>query len=375
MKPPYRVPLMTEIKKIPWNGHTAASLFAGCGGSCLGLRMAGFKVLWANEFVADARDSYAANHPSAILDPRDIRHIKPKEILTALKLGAGDLDVLNGSPPCQSFSTAGIQEKGWNKVSSHGDGSVQRADDLFFEFTRILKGIQPKAFIAENVSGLVKGVSIGYFKEILAALKACGYVVEVRLLDAQWLGVPQMRQRVIFQGIRKDLKGKPLWPIPFKYRYSVRDAIGPGLIKAFEETGGDFSYGDCTNGPSETVRAGGVGHLKIVEDQAWLTGKTRRDWNDLKSGETHPKHFTLSRANANKPSPAIAVIWGQSTSIHSLTHPNEPRKFSIAELKRICSFPDDFILTGSYGKQWARLGNSVPPLMMMAIAMKVREIF
>ena len=116
-----------------------------------------------------------------------------KAILKAIGLKAGEIDAMEGSPPCASFSTAGKREKHWGKAKKYSD-TVQRTDDLFFEYVRLIDGLKPRAFVAENVSGLVKGVAKGWFLEILAKLKACGYRVECRLLDAQWLGVPQARQ-------------------------------------------------------------------------------------------------------------------------------------------------------------------------------------
>ena len=188
---------MREIEALPWNGFNVVSTFSGAGGSCLGYRMAGFKVLWASEFIAEAQATYKANHPNSILDTRDIRTVKPEEILQRIGIVKGAIDVLDGSPPCASFSTAGKREAGWGKVKAYSDKS-QRTDDLFFEYARILRGLQPKVFIAENVSGLVKGTAKGYFLEILAELKACGYRVKAAVLNAAWLGVPQSRERLIF---------------------------------------------------------------------------------------------------------------------------------------------------------------------------------
>lgn len=102
-KPPYCVPLMSEIEQIPLNGYSAVSTFSGCGGSCLGYRMAGFKVLWASEFIPAAQGVYKLNHPDSILDTRDIRKVKPEEILEAIGLKKGELDLMDGSPPCASF--------------------------------------------------------------------------------------------------------------------------------------------------------------------------------------------------------------------------------------------------------------------------------
>lgn len=235
---------MAEIAALPWNGYNAISTFSGCGGSSLGYKMAGFRVLWASEFIPAAQDTYRANHPATILDTRDIRNVQASDILDAIGMKPGELDLFDGSPPCASFSTAGKREAGWGKVKAYSD-TKQRTDDLFFEYSRLIKGVQPKVFVAENVSGLVKGTAKGYFLEILAELKSCGYVVSAKLLDAQWLGVPQMRQRVIFVGVRNDLASqfgvKPVHPKPLAYRYSVRDAlpwIGETTPRAYRDRRG-----------------------------------------------------------------------------------------------------------------------------------------
>lgn len=106
-KPPYRVPSMAEIEELPWNGLTVVSTFSGAGGSCLGFRMAGYKTLWASEFIAAARDVYQLNHAGVIMDGRDIRKVDPVLLLRRIGKKRGEVDVLEGSPPCASFSTAG----------------------------------------------------------------------------------------------------------------------------------------------------------------------------------------------------------------------------------------------------------------------------
>ncbi|CAO3439428.1 DNA-cytosine methyltransferase (EC 2.1.1.37) [Azospirillum argentinense] len=126
---------MAEIAALSWNGFTAASTFSG-GGSSLGYRMAGFRVAWASEFIEAARDTYRANAaPYTVLDPRDIRQVKPEDILSAIGMRPGELDLFDGSPPCASFSTAGKREKGWGRAKAYSD-TVQRTDDLFFEYIR-----------------------------------------------------------------------------------------------------------------------------------------------------------------------------------------------------------------------------------------------
>ena len=252
--PRYVVPSMEEIAAAPWNGLTVVSTFAGGGGSSTGYRMAGFRVLWANEFVPAAADTYQANaRPGTIVDRSDIRTVTGATVLTATGLQVGDLDILDGSPPCSAFSTTGKRQAGWGQVKTYSD-TAQRVDDLFFEFARLVGELRPKVFVAENVSGLVKGAAKGYFKVILAALKAHGYRVEARLLDAQWLGVPQARQRLIFIGVRDDLGRAPVFPRPMRHRYAVRD-----VLPALEYQGAAPGFGQTryapTDRPSPTLGA------------------------------------------------------------------------------------------------------------------------
>lgn len=373
--PPYLVPSMAEIAALPWNGRKVVSTFSGCGGSSLGYRMAGFKVLLASEFVESARECYLANAaPGTIVDGRDIREVSGKDILDQIGLKKGELDLLDGSPPCASFSTTGKREKGWGTVKAYSD-TKQRSDDLFFEFTRLLREMQPKMFVAENVRGLIIGKARGYFKMIIRALRSAGYRVRAQVLDAQWLGVPQRRQRIIFIGVRNDLGLEPEHPKPLPYRYSVRDAI-PWIRRAIHDTSGTFSHGEFTNEPSPTITVGvnslNSVHYKIfVEPEASQEGTAiAKKWNQLKPGEVSEKYLNLIRADAREPSPTVTAAAG-GRGVAGVMHPYECRKYSILELKRVCGFPDDFVLTGTYAQQWERCGRAVPPVMMSHIARAV----
>ena len=369
-KPPYRVPLMTEIAALPWNGYNAISTFSGCGGSSLGYKMAGFRILYANEFIPAAQETYRANHKGTILDTRDIRKVQPADILGTIGMKPGELDLMDGSPPCASFSTAGKREAGWGQVKKYSD-TKQRTDDLFFEFTRLLTGIQPKVFVAENVSGLVKGTAKGYFLEILAALKACGYRVRCKVLDAQWLGVPQSRQRTIFVGVRQDLSVEPEHPAPLPYRYTVRDAL-PWIVKAVQDPKEQFAIQEASDKPVFCIKAGSASHVYVEAESDISRYCTGREWDKLAPGEQSERYFNLVKAHPDKPVPTICGSHG-SGGIASVTHPIEKRKFAIAELKRLCGFPDDFVLTGSYAQQWERLGRAVPPVMMSHVAATIRD--
>jgi DNA (cytosine-5)-methyltransferase 1 len=391
VKPPYRVPTMAEVRAVEPNGLVAASTFSGCGGSSLGYRMAGFRVAWASEFVQAARDTYRANFPDAIVDERDVRLVQAGEVLEALRMRPGELDLLDGSPPCASFSTAGNREKDWGAVKAYS-ATKQRTDDLFFEYARLLAGIQPRAFVAENVSGLVKGTAKGYFKEILRALEGAGpgYVVRARLLDAQWLGVPQARQRVIFVGMRKDLGVEPEHPAPLSYRYSLREAlpwIGP-TARVVHDTSGAFGAGDVTDRPSPAITVGAHSvnslHFKVfaplppTEEELQGTSfegyALEAEWRRLQPGEGSDKYLNLRRAHPDEPCPTVTATGGSNPGTAGVAHPSEPRKFTIPELRRVCSFPHDFVLTGSYAEQWERCGRAVPPLMMRAVARAVAGV-
>lgn len=430
-KPLYRVPSMKQIRAIKPNGLTVATTFAGAGGSSLGYRMAGFRVVWANEFVPIAQESYRANAmPYTVVDGRDVKEVTAEDILKATGLARGELDVFDGSPPCQAFSTAGKREDGWGTDKHYEHGASQKNEQLFDEYIRLRDGLMPRVFVAENVSGLVKGTAKGFFLQILKKLRV-GYRVVCPLLDAQWLGVPQARQRVVFIGVRDDLGFDPPVPAPLPWRYSVREAI-PWIDRVDHDTMGSFkSGGRITDRPSVTIMSSprDATHFKVVQNSNATHSRkgerrslddpaptllarrsnldlqrvteTRRvmnkdvvsdnvgatmegyaigkEWDKLNPGQQSEKFFSLVRPDADQPCPTItasgagATASGAPGGVASVTHPTEKRKFTILEVKRLCSFPDDVDLKGTYGQQWERLGNSVPPLMMKAVAVEIRD--
>lgn len=345
MKPGYKVPSMSEIENLEWNGFKVCSTFSGGGGSCLGYRMAGYNVLYANEFIPEAQNTYKANHKKSHLDTRDIRTVSPEDILRITGLKKGELDIFDGSPPCATFSTAGKREKSWGVVKEYSD-TKQRVDDLFFEYTRILKGLMPKVFIAENVSGLIKGTAKGYFKLILNELKDCGYNVKAAVLNSKYLGVPQSRERLIFIGVRNDLGLEPVFPKPKDFYYTFLDAIPEKEIK----------------GEHYPLNKSG----KLY--QAYLTTKQgdtfEKAWETLYGKKSA---FTHRKLSYKEPSPTL--LQGAQDKYH----PEFPRSLTINEAKRIQSLPDDFILTGNFTKQWERIGRMVPPIMMKEISDTIRR--
>lgn len=340
---------MREINNIPWNGYNVVYTFSGGGGSCLGYRMAGFRVIYANEFVSEAQRTYTANNPTTYLDTRNIRAVTADSIRKIIK--DADVDILDGSPPCAAFSTAGKRQKGWGKVKDYSD-TRQRVDDLFFEYSRLLKDLQPKVFIAENVSGLIKGAAKGYFKMILQELKNCGYNVSVKLLNAKWLGVPQSRERLIFIGVRNDLNISPVHPKPLPYCYTVSEALN--------------NLNQDTNEIRMLLERFKVSRMGEVLRQLPKNPHKSIYGNSVTDGS----YFSLIRESMYKPCGTITATGGNGSGN---CHPLEDRCFTIAEVKRLCSFPDDYVLTGGRIKQWERLGRSVPPMMMYYVSKTIEE--
>ena len=340
----YKIPTVKAMREATDNGNhkfEVVSLFAGGGGSSTGYRMAGGKVLAVNEFIPEAVKTYKANWPTTKVLAGDIKKLSGQDILEAIGKNQGDLDILDGSPPCSAFSTAGSRDKGWGKKKKYSDAEQENVEDLFFEYIRVLRDIRPKVFVAENVSGLAKGVAKGYLNEILRELRQSGYEVSCKILDAQWLGVPQKRARTIFVGVRNDLwrpefKGQ-LHPKPKSNRPTLRRALD-GLT--------------LTDDDKKQTDIQKYSVYKLLVPMAVGTAHKKRF--SLKKCDPDGQAFCITATNGNK---------GAANSVHW-----DNRAFSVSEVKRIMSIPDDYILTGTYQQQVERLGRMVAPFMMKAVA-------
>lgn len=307
------------------------SLFSGCGGSSLGYQMAGGKVLFAVEWDNNAVETYKLNFPDTDIYHGDIAKLSVNEILERTGLKPGELDILDGSPPCQGFSTAG------KRIVEDPRNS------LFKEYIRILRGLKPKVLVMENVSGMVKGKMKLVFAEILRELKLSGYVVKARLMNTMYYGVPQSRQRMIFIGVRNDLSINPSHPKP--QSRPVPSLIIEGIDPSKKPT------------------------LNELGVSIWIKAKPGEIFSKY-----HPKGhwFNSVKLNPNKPSPTISKTV-MECGASGIYHFDYPRVLTINELKKLASYPDDFQFIGKFKEQWARIGNSVPPLFMKAIAEHIRD--
>jgi DNA (cytosine-5)-methyltransferase 1 len=338
---------MAEVRATEPNGWSVGSAFAGCGGSSTGYRLAGFRVAWACEFVPAAAETYQANaDPATVLHTGDIRELAVDEL--------AEVDVLDGSPPCSAFSSQGKLSAGWGQEVPYS-GTTQRTDDLFDEYARLVEGLRPKVFVAENVYGLVRGVSKGTFKRILRRLRSAGYIVEARLLDASWLDAPQERRRIIFIGVRDDLDLAPAFPDPLPYRRTIGDALGPGYGGLLWRWG----IADPTR-PCPTIQTwyGSHSELAVLAPSGTDTDpETGRDLH--RAGLVVGPAFRAARARGALDVPDAYRL--------------DLRRATLGELRALAGFPPDFILTGSYDQRWERIGRAVPPVMMARIAATVRD--
>ena len=280
---------------------TVVSTFAGCGGSSLGYELAGGKVLLAVEWDDNAVETYRLNHPETDIFHGDIAKLSVEEALERSGLKPGELDIFDGSPPCQGFSTAGKRE------------FTDDRNQLFREYVRLLQGFQPKVFVMENVSGMVKGKMKLIFAEIMRTLKGCGYSVRCRLLNAKFFNIPQSRERVIFIGTRSDLDTMPIYAKPQSCEMGISIAL-PNVIGS-----------------------------RSMSINPWI------------------KH------------PRAAATITKTCSDYSLMTLDGIRKPRIEELAILASFPRAYQWIGSYPQCFARIGNSVPPNFMRAIAETIRD--
>lgn len=364
----YVPPSLSEINnEAGAAGLNCISTFSGSGGSSLGYKMAGFNVLVASEFMPAAAATYRLNHPGTYVLPDDIRNVTGNVLLGIAGLKRGELDLLDGSPPCSAFSMAGLRDKAWGVEKDYSSTTAQVVDDLFFEFARIIDETHPKVFVAENVAGLAVGSAKGYFKEIMERLKSSGpgYNVVARKIESMKLGVPQKRQRLIFVGVRSDLhKKKPAFPTPSSIRIPLIAAI-QGLARPKPENLDDFDQSSLEQREYDILNEGtrtrmAWDNTDVLRDK----GCFRHAYQRLFNKDARYMWFKL---DPSKVCPTITA------KIPSLFRWDEPRTLSIAEIKRLSSFPDDFVCSGNFRAQWERIGRAVPPVMMGLIASKIAQ--
>lgn len=363
-------------------------LFSGCGGMSLGFRMGTFQSILASDIDENCEKTFRTNFPGVPFLRKDITEVTKDEVDELL--AGKEPDVIIGGPPCQGFSLA---NKNRNKLK---DDPRNR---LFYHFVKFIDWYSPKAFVMENVKGLLPMKGGKVIETIVEEFTnaGAGYTVRYKVLKASDYGVPQTRERVIIIGIRKDLGIEPTFPKPLEgVTVTVDMAIsdlpqiqaGEGEDPMKYATPAQNEYQRLMRANSKKVRNHvAMKHTKrlIERFSAIGPGQSLVDvWDThgaVKRGApTEKSTIKFSQNNqrvyGDRPAPTIAASF-QSNFIH----PHLNRNFTAREGARLQSFPDDFIFEGMRTKmswekglsQYQQIGNAVPVLMAKAIADNLLE--
>lgn len=336
---PYRWHLADgyPAKGIKPNGCKVFGTFICGGGSTMGYKLAGYEHLGGVEIDPKIADVYRENHHLKYLFIEDIRLFNQR---TDLPAEFFDLDLLDGSPPCSTFSTSGSREKAWGKKKQFREGQVvQILDDLVFEYVKTIDKLQPKVCLLENVSGIIKGNAKAYSKEIIHRMTAAGYRVQIFLLNAASMGVPQKRERVFFIGLRKDF-------------------VLPKLDLKFNES--PVFYGK--------IRINGFSDNPLTEYDLKI-------WNNKRKGDRDYADILIRTENRNSNWNSKWIYDEEvcqtvtSTYGSKLISFSEPKMLSNDELKLIGSYPLDYNFKSIEPKYL--IGMSVPPVMAAQIAHQI----
>jgi DNA-cytosine methyltransferase len=355
---------------------TVVATFAGGGGSSAGYRLAGGRVLLANDFVPEAARTYRKNFPDCRVDERDIRLITASEetvdaFLASAGLKRGELDMLDGSPPCSEFSMAGKGIKEQEVLRPYSDVQQKNIATLPFDFVDLAVMARPKVVIMENVPALAsRGKEV--FERVLRALRfpsgedsGRAYYVNSSVLAASDYGVPQKRLRLFIVGARRDVAEAigidrdeavlGIFPAPTKIGVSIRSAFAN-----LHQTASDI---EPWARAAMTTSLGGL-IRRLPKDPVKHTRLVHID-------PSNTANYTLTRCAWGLPAPTMVVASQRPDGMTGVVHPERDRKFTLPELKRLTALPDDFVLTGMLSQAAERVCRMVPPLLTKALAESV----
>lgn len=326
---------LTDLCSVPKNGLKVFSCFSCGGGSTMGYKLAGYDVIGNCEIDKKINDIYLENHHPKYNYRMDIRKFKN---LDNLPDELHNLDILDGSPPCSTFSIAGDREKSWGKTKVFREGqAAQTLDDLFFEFLDVADRLQPKVIVAENVKGLIQGNAKGYVNEILKRISNMGYTAQIFLLNAAFMGVPQRRERVFIIARRKELGLNNL-------RLHFNEKPMP--------------FGEIT-----------LGGGKPIDKESMLYKRwTRRCPSDRNVGDINDRIIGI-HSNFGTQIYHMDKVANTLTSSGAYIHYDGPCFISDMDIIHIQTFPEDY----NFMRQSVQYvcGMSVPPVMMAKIAEQI----
>ena len=369
---------------------TYISFFAGGGGSSCGYKLAGGDARFVNEFQQVAVDTYLANWPDTPHICGDIKNVTGQQIMEMTGLKVGELDILDGSPPCPPFSMSGTKQKGWNKEKVAYGKKQQNIEDLTWEMIRITGEMKPKVVICENVKGLTMDYARDHLNRMVADFEKEGYTTTYKVLNGIHFGVPQKRQRVFIVSVRNDvLEDIGMLPMVFYNKNVYPEGVD-------EEATLENAIGDLRLNNKNSVEAHELCELmKKSAKYKWLKRLEKNPKKVASVGEhvvapwyekviAHRKKWGKSIPEAKFSFfQSRRVPWNQAshtlseqglmTSLAVHLHPEEDRVFTTKEAARIMTLPEDYVLTGTLNEQLARIGLMVAPMMMAYLAESVYE--
>ena len=332
---------LADLADVPQNGVKVMSTFACGGGSSMGYKRAGCTVVAANDIDPEMAWHYQKNikPPRYYLCPiRDLLTADlPDELLS--------LDILDGSPPCSTFSMAGSREKAWGKKKHFREGQAEQVlSDLFFDYLDLVERLRPRVAIAENVKGMLLGNAKGYTKLVMQRFRELGYRPQLFLVNAADCGVPQRRERVFFCAAREDVSGARLEFKPTHRWISAGEACADlGALTTLEK--------QQTN-PAD------------FDLKCWHRTKPGKSYADfVQRSERRLSGFTIMRLSGGLPACTL-------TASDAARHWSECRRLTFREQKRLGSFPDDYVAKDDKVGKYM-IGMSVPPKMTEAVARAV----
>ena len=367
---------------------TYISFFAGGGGSACGYKLAGGDCRFVNEFQQVAVDTYLANWPDTPHICGDIKNVTGQQIMEMTGLKVGELDILDGSPPCPPFSMSGTKQKGWNQEKVAYGMKQQNIEDLTWEMIRITGEMKPKVVVCENVKGLTMDYAKQHLDRMVKDFEAEGYTTTYKVMNGIHFGVPQKRQRVFIVSVRNDVLddiGMPwmlissLFPEGADEEPTLEDAIGDlrldnenrveavELIEAMKKSAKYKWMKRLPKNPDRVVSVGddvvGPWYDKVIAH--------RRKWG--KSIPEKKTSFYQSRRVPWHQASHTLSEQGLQTSLAVHLHAEEDRVYTTKESKRIMTLPEDYALTGKLNEQLARIGLMVAPMMMAYLAESIYE--
>jgi DNA (cytosine-5)-methyltransferase 1 len=312
------------LKNNRMSNYTAIELFAGAGGTALGMENAGIEHVLLNEYDKYACETLRINKPNWNVVEKDIRE---------LKFFNGQADIVQGGFPCQTFSQAG-RKMGFEDIRG----------TLFFEFARCVKEVKPKIAIGENVKGLLNHDNGRTIKTMVSVLEEIGYRVKYKILRSQYLDVPQKRERLIIIGVRKDLNIPISFPKEKDYIIPLREAFS----KCPKSEG--QKYPEKKKKILELIPPGGY----------WrdLPENLQKEYMGASYFMGGGKTGMARRLSWDEPSLTLTCSPAQKQT--ERCHPNETRPLSVREYARIQTFPDSWKFSGSVSQQYKQIGNAVP---------------